>query len=53
MSRFIASSGDSIVIIKKVTEPGDKDNASLDLNSAKVLPPLEKALMDVIIEWND
>jgi hypothetical protein len=23
------------------------------LNSDKVLPPLEKALMDVIIEWND
>jgi hypothetical protein len=53
MSRFIASSGDSIVIIKKVIEAGDKDNATLDLNSDKVLPPLEKALMDVIIEWND
>jgi hypothetical protein len=26
---------------------------SSDNNSAKVLPPLEKALMDVIIEWND
>jgi hypothetical protein len=23
------------------------------IKSDKVLPPLEKALMDVIIEWND
>jgi hypothetical protein len=53
VSRFIASSGDSIVIIKRVTEPGDADNANLEMKPDKVLPPLEKALMDVIIEWND
>jgi hypothetical protein len=44
MSRFVASDEDSIVILESITDSEE---------SAKVLPPLEKALMDVIIEWND
>jgi hypothetical protein len=45
-SRFIASTADSIVVLEDVSgEAQDKPD--------KVMPTLEEALKQVIIEWED